>query len=82
MMIGPVELVFILVALGATVVLPIWGLVDAATRPDAVWAASGQSKVVWLILQVLLWTLGALIYFIAIRPKLVAASAARPPEAV
>ncbi len=72
-MIGPVELVFILVALGATVVLPIWGLVAAATRPDAVWAASGQSKVVWLILQVLLWTLGAVIYFIAIRPKLVAA---------
>jgi len=71
-MIGPVELVFILVALGATVVLPIWGLVDAAMRPDAVWAASGQSKVVWLILQVLLWTLGAVIYFIAIRPKLVA----------
>lgn len=38
------------------------------------WAASGQSKVVWLVLQVLLWTLGAVIYFIAIRPKLVAAA--------
>ena len=72
-MIGPVELVFILIALGATVVLPIWGLTDAAMRPDEVWAASGQSKVVWLVLQVLLWTLGAVIYFIAIRPKLVAA---------
>ena len=72
-MIGPVELVFILIALAATVVLPIWGLADAAMRPDAVWAASGQSKIVWLILQVLLWTLGAVIYFVAIRPKLVAA---------
>lgn len=71
---GPVELAFILVALAATVVLPIWGLTDAAMRPHAVWAASGQSRVVWLIIQVLLWTLGAVIYFIAIRPKLIAAT--------
>ena len=58
-------------------VLPIWGIVDAATKPDHVWAAAGQSKVLWIILQIVLGTLGAIIYFAAIRPKLVAAP---PPQ--
>lgn len=70
---GPAEIVIILFIL-ATMVLPVWGIVDAAIRPDSVWAATGQNKVVWVIIQIFLWTLGAVIYFIAIRPKLVAAT--------
>jgi hypothetical protein len=53
-------------------VLPIWGIVDAATRPDPVWTAAGQNKVLWIVLQIVLGALGAIIYFVAIRPKLVA----------
>jgi hypothetical protein len=65
---GAPELLIIFLLL-AFIVLPIWGIVDAAVRPDALWAATGQSKILWIILQVVLGTLGALIYFAAIRPK-------------
>jgi hypothetical protein len=47
---GLVELVFILVIL-AVVILPIWGIIDAAVRPDGEWQAAGQSKVVWIVVQ-------------------------------
>lgn len=70
--IGPAELLIIFIIIGS-LVLPIWGIIDAAVRPDAVWAAAGQNKIVWVLVQIFLWTLGAVIYFIAIRPKLVAA---------
>jgi hypothetical protein len=70
---GVPELLIILFILGG-MVLPVWGIVDAAIRPDSVWAAAGQNKVVWVIIQIFLWTLGAVIYFVAIRPKLVAAA--------
>jgi nitrate/nitrite transporter NarK len=73
MALGPVELL-ILAFILFTFVLPVWGIIDAAVRPDAVWAAAGQNKIVWVLVQVFLWTLGAVIYFVAIRPKLVAAT--------
>jgi hypothetical protein len=59
-------------------VLPIWGIVDAAMRPNEAWAATGQSKALWIILQFVLGVIGAIIYFLAIRPKLAAATA--PPN--
>ncbi len=49
---------------------------DAAMRPDDVWAAAGQNKIVWVLVEIFLWTPGAAIYFLAIRPKLKAV--ARP----
>ena len=70
--------ILILLMLLVGFVLPIWGIVDAATRPDPVWAATGQNKVLWIVLQIVLGALGAIIYFAAIRPKLVAAKA--PPN--
>jgi hypothetical protein len=54
--------------------IPIWGIVDAAMKPDPVWRAAGQNKVVWIILQVVLGIIGTAIYVFAIRPKLVAAA--------
>jgi hypothetical protein len=72
---GAPELLIILFIL----VLPIWGIIDAAIRPDAVWAATGQNKIVWVLVQIFLWTLGAIIYFVAIRPKLVAATSRPDP---
>ena len=64
-----------LVALGIT----IWGVVDALQRPDAAWAAAGQSKTTWVVLMIVLaflcglgWVV-ALVYLFSIRPKLIAA---------
>jgi hypothetical protein len=70
---GAPELLILLFLL-VTFIFPIWGIIDAAIRPDAVWAATGQNKIVWVLVQIFLWTLGAIIYFVAIRPKLVAAT--------
>ena len=63
--------VFVLIITG----LPIWGIIDAAIRPDTAWRAAQQSKVVWVLVQIVLWTLGAIIYLLVIRPKLKRASA-------
>jgi predicted membrane channel-forming protein YqfA (hemolysin III family) len=66
---GP-ELLIILLVLFFVVVVPVWGIVDAAVRPDSEWQRAEQSKIVWVLVQVFLWTIGAVVYFIAIRPKL------------
>ncbi|HEV3363988.1 MAG TPA: hypothetical protein VG795_07585 [Acidimicrobiia bacterium] len=76
MNLGAPEILILLMML-ALFVIPIWGIVDAATKPDAAWTAAGQSKVLWIVLQLVLGILGAIIYFVAIRPKLVAAA---PPS--
>jgi hypothetical protein len=54
--------------------LSIWGIVDAASRPDSAWEQSGQSKVLWIVLQAVLifgcvgWIV-SLVYLLAIRPQ-------------
>lgn len=70
----------VLGVLGA--VIPVVGAVDAALVPDQAWAAAGQNKLVWVILQIagtflLLGLPITLIYLFAIRPKVKAQ--ARPP---
>ena len=72
--IGAPELIIFVFVLIITV-LPIWGIIDAAIRPDTAWRAAQQSKVVWVLVQIVLWTLGAIIYFLIIRPKLKRVSA-------
>lgn len=69
---GP-ELIIVLAVLLLFVAFPIWGIIDAATRPDSEWAVADQNKIVWLLVQVFLWMIGSLVYFLAIRPKLVQA---------
>jgi hypothetical protein len=56
------------------IVVPVWGIIDAAMRPDSAWAAAGQNKVVWVLVQIFLGILGSAVYFLAIRPKLKAAA--------
>ncbi len=58
----------------------IWGVVDAATRPDPAWVAAGQNKVLWIVLQavgfVVLPPAGivlAIVYLAAVRPKVASA---------
>jgi hypothetical protein len=70
MNLGAPELLILLVPLALT----IWGIVDAASRPEWAWQRSGQSKVLWIVLQVvgmfvcLGWIL-SIVYLAAIRPQ-------------
>lgn len=70
MILGAPELLIVIVVLG----LPLWGAIDAATRPDPQWTAANQMKILWIVLQLALGPLAAIVYFVAIRPKLIAAS--------
>ncbi len=74
MNLGVPELLIVIVLLGF-VVLPLWGIIDAAMRPESQWTAASQNKVAWILLQVFLGIAGAAVYFLAIRPKLVAVGA-------
>jgi hypothetical protein len=73
MNLGGPELLIVIVLLGF--VIPLWGILDAAVRPDSQWTAASQNKVAWILLQVFLGVIGTGAYFLAIRPKLVAAAA-------
>lgn len=56
----------------------IWGVVDAAGHSDAAWAAAGQNKVLWIVLQAvgvffcMVGLIFTIVYFAAIRPRVVA----------
>ena len=85
MNIGPTELVLLLIIalMPLTLVACVVGIVDAARRSDADFEAVGQSRVTWIILQVVALvacpTFGVLLagyYLLAIRPKVKAG--ARP----
>jgi hypothetical protein len=74
---GVPELLIILL-LVVPVALPIWAVIDAAVRPDTAWAATGQNKILWVVLPIVtnvlcLGWVAAIVYFAAIRPKVVAA---------
>ena len=57
-------LLYFVVGLLATV-LWIWMLIDCVTKEPS----EGNDKIVWILVIVLVGTLGALIYLIARRPK-------------
>jgi uncharacterized membrane protein len=73
MNLGAPELLILLIGL-VPLALTIWGIADAAGRPDGAWQQSGQSKVLWIVLQVvglfvcLGWIL-SIVYLAAIRPQ-------------
>ena len=67
----------------AGLALWLWAVVDAVRRPEAQWAAAGQSKALWLVVLVvsllvggLAW-IGALLYLLVARPALTRAERAR-----
>jgi hypothetical protein len=74
--------VLLLAAALAALVLSIWMIVDAAQRPDWQFQASGQSKVLWVVLGVvgiavcqLAGIIAAPIYLLSVRKRLDAAVA-------
>jgi len=63
----------------AALVLVIWGIADAAGRPEWAWTAAGQNKTLWIVLQAvglifcLVGLVLAIVYLASIRPKVQAA---------
>ena len=75
--VGPAELLIISLLL-LPVGITIWGLVDAASRPDWAWDRAGHRKLLWILLQavgvgapfLLIGFVSSVFYLSAIRPKL------------
>ncbi len=52
------------------VLLSAIGILDAAVKPESVWRAADQSKITWILVQVLVPFLGLVAYLFVVRPKL------------
>lgn len=61
--------IFFLIWLAALVLL-VWAALDAATTPGRVWEAADQDKIVWVLVILFLPLVGAIAYFVSVRPKL------------
>ncbi len=61
--------IFFLIWVAALVLLA-WAVLDAATTPGRVWEAADQDKIVWVLVILFLPLVGAIAYFVAVRPKL------------
>jgi Protein of unknown function (DUF2516) len=60
----------------ATLVVPIWAIVDAASRPSGAFAAAGSSKAMWIAIIAVAWVLTGIVglilgavYLGSIRPR-------------
>jgi hypothetical protein len=80
--IGP-DIFIVLFAFGLIpLILGIWVAVDASSKPDAAFERAGTSKTLWIVLPLVgifvcvMSIIVAIIWFTAIRPKVVAASTA------
>jgi hypothetical protein len=56
--------------------IPIWAIVDAASRPSGAFSAAGSSKAMWISLIVIFWLITgivglilAVVYLASIRPR-------------
>ena len=71
-----VDGVIILMIALVTMVIPIWALVDAISRPSGAFVAAGSSKGMWIALIVLFWlftgivgVILSVVYLASIRPR-------------
>jgi hypothetical protein len=77
---GVFELVIVSAIAGMSLmslVFPIWGIIDAAQRPDSQWKGVGASRTMWIVLMAVFLFLcapiGAVIsiyYLVSLRPRL------------
>jgi Na+-driven multidrug efflux pump len=72
---GP-DLFVVLFILVVGLVVPVWAIVDAASRPSGAFSAAGSSKTMWIVLIVVGWLVTgligivlALVYLVSIRPR-------------
>ncbi len=69
--------VFVVLVLAVVfVALPLWAIVDAASRPTGAFAAAGSNKAMWIILIAACWlltgfigTILSVVYLASIRPR-------------
>jgi hypothetical protein len=73
---GPVEIAVLVVL----VVLPLVGLVDASQLPSSAFRSAGHSKRFWILAQIFLGYIGAVLYFAGIRADVRFFSAPPSPE--
>jgi hypothetical protein len=73
-------LAFVVLIGVSSLVVVIWSVIDAASRPDWAWMQSGQSKGLWIALPIVFLILCGvvggilgLVYLLAIRPRVIAA---------
>ena len=78
---GP-DIFVVIVIFAVGLVIPVWAIVDAASRPSGAFAAAGSSKPMWIVLIVAGWLLTGLIgivlavvYLASIRPRVRAVAA-------
>lgn len=62
--------VLLLLLLLGLIALSLWGIVDASLQPSTTYAAAGLSKAVVTTMLILTCTLGSLVYFALLRPRL------------
>jgi hypothetical protein len=69
------------VGLLAGLVVPLWAVIDAISRPTPAFAAAGSSKAIWLTLMLVFWFFTifiglvlAVVYLASIRPRVRAAT--------
>ena len=70
---GP-DVLVVLVILVYGLAVPIWAVVDAATRPAGAFASAGSNKTIWIVAIVVAWLVGlgfflAGFYLLFTRPK-------------
>ncbi len=60
----------------AGLVIPLWAIIDAASRPSGAFMAAGSSKSLWISLILITWLLTliigfvlAVVYLASIRPR-------------
>jgi len=77
---GPDIFVVLIVAV-AGLLVPIWAIADAASRPSGAFVAAGSSKALWITLIVVFWLVTgvigfvlACVYLASIRPRVRAIS--------
>ena len=77
---GPNIFIVLIVAV-AGLLVPIWAIADAASRPTGAFVAAGSSKALWITLIVVFWLVTgvvgfvlACVYLASIRPRVRAIS--------
>ena len=77
---GP-DIFIVLIVMVAGLLVPIWAIADAASRPTGAFVAAGSSKALWITLIVVFWLVTgivgfvlAVVYLASIRPRVKAIS--------
>lgn len=68
--IGLLLFLFIALLVVIGIVFPVWAIVDICSRPESSFKTADQNRIAWLLVVLLLWLVGAVLWFAIGRPKL------------